>query len=115
MDQKFAYAGIGARNTPEDILPYMVGAAQQLEAFGLILRSGAAEGADAAFEAGVRDPENKEIYLPCAASTIIPAPTTRRWTRPITSRPCTTRHGSVWARAPNASWPAISTRSSAPR
>jgi hypothetical protein len=38
--------------------------ASTLEGLGYILRSGGADGADSAFEAGVKDPEKKEIYLP---------------------------------------------------
>jgi len=35
-----------------------------LESKGLVLRSGGASGADMAFESGVKDPSNREIYLP---------------------------------------------------
>ena len=38
--------------------------AEFLEKEGFILRSGAAEGADSAFEEGVNDEKNKEIFLP---------------------------------------------------
>ena len=59
------YTGIGSRKTPKDILSIMVrfGAAMAQE--GILLRSGGADGADAAFETGC-DVENgqKEIYLP---------------------------------------------------
>lgn len=58
------YAGIGARKTPVDILSLMTKIAGALEEKGLILRSGGAEGADSAFERGVKDPNNKEIFLP---------------------------------------------------
>lgn len=58
------YAGIGSRKTPVDILICMTILANMLEAKGLILRSGAAGGADAAFEAGVLDPEMTDIYVP---------------------------------------------------
>ena len=59
-----AYTGIGSRSTPAEILNAMTNIATALEASGLVLRSGGAEGADAAFEAGVSDPTMKEIYLP---------------------------------------------------
>lgn len=59
-----AYAGIGSRQTPEDIMTIMSGFAVLAESLGWILRSGAAEGADAAFERGVSNPANKQIYLP---------------------------------------------------
>lgn len=55
------YTGIGSRKTPDDVCDLMRRVAERLAARGYILRSGAAEGADAAFEAGARA---KEIYLP---------------------------------------------------
>ncbi len=59
------YAGIGARNTPRNIQDIMTRLATKLEKDGWILRSGAAEGADSAFERGVINPQaNAEIYLP---------------------------------------------------
>lgn len=58
-----AYAGIGSRTTPPEIQDFMTAAAQQLSTHDIILRSGAADGADAAFERGA-DPRLKEIYLP---------------------------------------------------
>jgi len=61
---KPAYCGIGSRETPEDILPLMTASARQLEEAGLILRSGAAQGADTAFETGVWHWPNKQIFLP---------------------------------------------------
>ena len=59
------YAGIGARETPPRIQDIMTRLASKLEQDGWILRSGAAEGADSAFERGVINPQaNAEIYLP---------------------------------------------------
>jgi hypothetical protein len=58
------YTGIGSRKTPEDIQGLMTRLAYCLEKKGYILRSGAAEGADSAFERGVRNDENKEVYIP---------------------------------------------------
>ena len=58
------YAGIGARKTPSNILKEMTRIATWLEKRGHILRSGAAAGADSAFEAGVSTSDNCEIYLP---------------------------------------------------
>jgi len=58
------YAGIGSRETPYEIRNLMTELAQRLEDHGFILRSGAADGADQAFEKGVRNEINKEIYLP---------------------------------------------------
>jgi len=58
------YAGIGSRETPQDIQAFMAEIASFLESRKMILRSGAADGADAAFERGVKDPNMKEIYLP---------------------------------------------------
>jgi len=60
-----AYAGIGARKTPIDILALMEILAFRLAEQGHVLRSGAAYGADQAFEKGC-DAANgrKEIFIP---------------------------------------------------
>lgn len=60
---KKCYTGIGSRNTPTRVLKKMAIYAKVLEQFGYVLRSGAARGADKAFERGVVDPNNKEIFL----------------------------------------------------
>ena len=60
----FAYAGIGSRETPKDTLKVIRLVAARLEREGWILRSGGANGADSAFEEGVENPSNMEIYLP---------------------------------------------------
>lgn len=55
------YAGIGSRKTPDDILEMMTKIAEGLSR-NYILRSGAADGADSAFEKGAG---NKKIsYIP---------------------------------------------------
>lgn len=56
-----AYAGIGSRETPVETLRLMTRIARSLGARGYVLRSGAAPGADSAFEDGAK---RKEIYLP---------------------------------------------------
>lgn len=56
------YAGVGSRETPEDILHLMKWAAVTLAAAGWVLRSGHADGADAAFEEGAAG--RAQIYLP---------------------------------------------------
>jgi len=59
------YAGIGSRETPEAILLFMERAAANLAAKGYTLRSGAANGADSAFEKGCDASKGKkEIYIP---------------------------------------------------
>lgn len=59
------YAGIGSRKTPEPILADMRSLAQRLALRGFVLRSGAADGADAAFEAGCAAAKGRaEIWLP---------------------------------------------------
>lgn len=58
------YAGVGSRTTPPNMLALMTSAADQLENEGLILRSGGAEGADTAFDTGVKKPKNKQIIIP---------------------------------------------------
>lgn len=58
------YAGIGARATPLEFLDKMTHYAGILEDLGYILRSGGAQGADQAFEDGVKNKENLEIFTP---------------------------------------------------
>lgn len=55
-----AYAGVGSRRTPPDALAQMTRLAARLAARGYTLRSGGAQGADLAFEAGAGD--LKEIF-----------------------------------------------------
>lgn len=73
------YAGIGSRETPTPVLKAMTHVARSLAALGYTLRSGGADGADRAFEAGA---SLKEIFLarhatPAAIETVArfhPAP-----------------------------------------
>ena len=60
-----SYAGIGSRETPKEICDLMTQIATLLQD-NYTLRSGGADGADKAFEAGVTN-NNKEIYLPWKA------------------------------------------------
>ena len=55
------YAGIGSRDTPLEVLETMTSLAQVLGELGYILRSGGADGADAAFYAGA---SKSEIFTP---------------------------------------------------
>jgi hypothetical protein len=59
------YTGVGSRKTPREIQVVMFQLGSVLAKRGAILRSGAAKGADAAFERGC-DAENgeKQIFLP---------------------------------------------------
>lgn len=66
------YAGIGSRDTPKEIQDIMSHLASTLEDKGWILRSGGANGADSAFEGGVKDRNKMEIFLPEASFN-------RRW------------------------------------
>jgi hypothetical protein len=62
-----AYAGIGSRSAPADVLALMTRIARRLAEMGHTLRSGAAPGADAAFEAGHREvcgAERLAVYFP---------------------------------------------------
>lgn len=61
---QFIYTGIGSREIPITICDLISGIASNLEARGAILRSGGANGADLAFENGIRSDFNKFIYLP---------------------------------------------------
>jgi len=58
------YAGIGSRNTPENVCKQMTEYAEVLTNCGIILRSGGAKGADFAFEQGALN--RAEIILPRA-------------------------------------------------
>lgn len=65
MFQNKIYAGIGSRETPEDVLQKMKVIGHQLGYHGWRLRSGHAPGADKAFEEGCKMVGGKmEIYLP---------------------------------------------------
>jgi hypothetical protein len=56
------YAGIGSRRTPEDVLALMTALAACLRQQGWTLRSGNAEGADLAFQAGAG--ADAEVFVP---------------------------------------------------
>jgi hypothetical protein len=56
------YAGIGSRSTPTDVLKLMTTFARELALDGWLLRSGNAQGADLAFQAGAA--ERAEVYVP---------------------------------------------------
>lgn len=59
------YAGIGSRQTPVEILEDMRRLGRDLAENGWVLRSGGADGADSAFEAGCDLMKgSKEIFLP---------------------------------------------------
>lgn len=65
MTQTLFYAGIGSRRTPPEVLARMRRLARRLAQLGFVLRSGAADGADAAFEAGCDEVQGaKSIWLP---------------------------------------------------
>lgn len=59
-----AYAGIGSRRTPASILDLIEDVANNLAQKGWVLRSGAADGADTAFEVGAKQWGDIELYLP---------------------------------------------------
>lgn len=60
-----SYAGIGSRQTPPDVLQIMTDFAKVAAGEGWVLRSGAAPGADAAFERGADAGDgSKEIFIP---------------------------------------------------
>ena len=56
------YAGVGSRETPEDIISLMTETAIELRERGWTLRSGGADGADRAFERGAGS--QKDIFVP---------------------------------------------------
>lgn len=57
------FAGVGSRNTPQGVQDMMKAIARQLADSGVGLRSGGAQGADAAFESGCT-PNECQIFLP---------------------------------------------------
>ena len=62
-----AYAGVGSRSTPAKVLDWMESIGRAMAQAGMVLRSGAAEGADSAFERGCDSVGgDKRIYLPRA-------------------------------------------------
>jgi hypothetical protein len=65
--QHAAYAGIGSRETPPEILDLMRRAAAVLASKGWVLRTGMADGADQAFYCGASTHGALELYLPWAA------------------------------------------------
>ena len=59
------YTGIGSRETPPKVIETMRSLASEFSRMGFVLRSGAAEGADSAFEAGCNIVSGKkEIWVP---------------------------------------------------
>lgn len=59
------YTGIGSRQTPQKIMWLMEEFAREMARLQLVLRSGAAEGADQAFERGCNyNAGDKEVYIP---------------------------------------------------
>ena len=58
------YAGIGGRNTPPEVCEEFTRIAYRLMQLGYTLRSGGANGADAAFEEGTGKYVPQEIWLP---------------------------------------------------
>jgi hypothetical protein len=56
------YAGIGSRKCPKDILEKITKYSSILESLGYILRSGGADGCDKAFEMGIKNTKNKQIF-----------------------------------------------------
>lgn len=58
------YTGIGSRETPNDILDRMTRLGSWFSELDWVLRSGGAEGADRAFERGVRVGKQCDTYIP---------------------------------------------------
>lgn len=64
MESVKYYSGVGSRETPPHVCSAMTAIATFLEDDGYVLRSGGAAAADSAFENGVKNPDNKMIFLP---------------------------------------------------
>jgi predicted NAD-dependent protein-ADP-ribosyltransferase YbiA (DUF1768 family)/O-acetyl-ADP-ribose deacetylase (regulator of RNase III) len=59
-----AYAGIGSRETPDDVMADMTSMARVLEKRGVVMRSGGAPGADTAFQKGTSDRDMRQVFIP---------------------------------------------------
>ncbi len=57
------FAGVGSRETPQNILSMMTEIARAFSSIGYTLRSGKAKGADTAFEDGVHNPDLLELFV----------------------------------------------------
>lgn len=64
MQDRQYYTGVGSRETPDDIQNRMQSLAAYAEQRNFVLRSGAARGADQAFERGVRSISMMQIFIP---------------------------------------------------
>lgn len=62
MNDIFRFAGIGSRETPENILKEMIAIGKWAKVMGFVVGSGHAPGADLAFELGAT--ENTDVFLP---------------------------------------------------
>ena len=62
--QEKTFSGVGSRQTPEEQLNWMTKITTYLYSLGFILNSGAAEGADKAFEKGVPQGSKANIFIP---------------------------------------------------
>ncbi len=92
-----AYACVGSRDTDPRALRWMTKLASRLEARGMILQSGGADGADLAFETGVADPEMKRVFLPRRGFN---GSTSPRWQIPRDAFMVAARNHPVWDRLP---------------
>lgn len=87
------YAGIGSRETPDDVLELMYSLAQDFYHKGWTLRSGGAPGADQAFEWGIADAYIYDNNSPveCFAEIYLPWPSfeekNRSWIIPRLTEP----------------------------
>lgn len=66
MESDKWYTGVGSRDTPDFVCEAFTEIARFLEEDSYKLRSGHADGADTGFENGVKNPANKQIWLPKA-------------------------------------------------
>lgn len=68
----YYYSGIGSRETPEEVLGVMEDAAYRLAKIGWTLRSGKADGADAAFQRGMQRYADRASFTEHMAEIYIP-------------------------------------------
>lgn len=100
------YAGIGSRETPQDVCRKMSQASWAMAGMGFILRSGGAGGADEAFENGVKRFCKEHDLSQCLLAEIyLPYKGFRKNQSPLFG---TTKEARLFAKKYHPNWPNVS-------